>query len=138
MANQINIPYQMQSIFCSVATNFFLSKGISVYYTIPPQTTAPYIKISSLNITKQAMANPSFVNINLGLTIYTDGSSNKQILDIVSSLDNEIVSLLNGSINTANTIIVQNSYINDCKITEIIDRRGWIANCEMVLIGGLI
>jgi hypothetical protein len=138
MATQINIPYEIQSIFCSVATNFFVSKGISVYYTIPPQTTAPYIKISSLNITKQAMVNPSFVNIKLGLTIYTDGASNKQILDIVNSLDNEIVSLLNGCINTANTIIVQNSYINDCKITEIIDRRGWIANCEMVLIGGLI
>jgi hypothetical protein len=138
MTTQINIPFEMQSIFCSVTANFFTSQGVSVYYTIPPQTTAPYIKISSLNIEKQAMANPSLVSINLGLTIYTDGSSNKQILDIIGTLDSEIVSLLNNSTNAANTITIRNSYIGDCKTNEVIDRRGWIATCDMVLIGGFI
>jgi len=138
MATELNIPYEMQSIFCAVATNFFTSQGVNIYYTIPPQTVSPYIKLSSLNIEKQTMSDPSMVTINLGLTIYVDGVSNKQILNIINNLDQDIVPLLNNTTNSAKTVVVKNSYIGDCTATEVIERRAWIAKCNIFLVGGYI
>ncbi len=132
----INTPFVIQTIFCQIAGSYFSSQNIGVFYTIPPQLLAPYIKVSQISVLKQEQANPTLVAVELSLTIYTNGPENSQILSIIQALDTDVVALLNGASDVAMTVLVRNAYINNWKVNEIIERKCWSGTCNMVIIAG--
>lgn len=107
---------------------YFKNNNILAYTTIPLKVKIPYIKLYSLKTNIIDNIN-ELQRITIDFFVATNGKTNKQLLEIMETLYNELPDKINQEINNCNSeLSIYNIFDANFTITEDIKNNIWFGH----------